>query len=112
MGDTSKLKVVDQLAYAKAWADKTTGGTADAIKSSCCLARPTCVSHACPAGKKKKAGLATTSRCTTSATCTTDCCQDDTTTCGGLSATIGIACKYGFYNGMDSWGLKTTQAAK
>jgi hypothetical protein len=34
------------------------------------------------------------------------------TTCGGIAATTGIVCKYGFFNEMDSWGLKTTQSVK
>merc|ERR1711990_692195 len=45
-------------------------------------------------------------------TCTTDCCQDDTNTCGGIAATSTIKCKYGFYNEMDAWDSKTTQAVK
>jgi len=110
--DDTKSEIIDQKAYAKAWADKAAGADNAAHKAACCLARPTCASHTCPAGKKKKAGLAATTLCATSESCTTDCCQDDTNTCGGIAATSVIKCKYGFYNEMDAWDSKTTQAAK
>merc|ERR1712118_655951 len=61
---------------------------------------------------EKKSGLAATTLCATTDSCTTDCCQDDAATCGGLAATSTITCKYGFYNEMDGWDAKTTQAVK
>lgn len=83
------------------------GASAAAKQKECCLPRPKCGSHACPAGKKMKPGMALQT-CARKETCTADCCMDDDQKCGGLT---GITCPYGFFYEPDGWdhrGVKAT----
>lgn len=71
----------------------------------CCAPTATCAAAKCPAGYKMKANVATLSCHGDHLACTPICCELDKTTCGGLVATTGITCPYGFYDESALWVL-------
>lgn len=78
----------------------------------CCAPKATCAVAKCPAGYKKKLNVDALSCPSDRDSCATGttCCELDTTTCGGLEASI--SCPYGFYNEATFFTAKTSQATK
>merc|ERR1719440_1213652 len=84
-----------------------TATTSSTKNTDCCTAKATCAStYTCPAGMKKKTGVASTKCTGNAASCATGttCCEKDAAKCGGVPA-ANMTCGSGKYQTAttDAW---------
>lgn len=86
--------------------------TTKEITAACCLSKPKCSTHYCPAGMKKKKSVTSTTTCSRLGACDTECCEADQQKCG--SFLTSLACPYGTFDESAAWvttgTAKTTKA--